>query len=139
MIYLVIKSLHITSVIIWMSVMIITPVFLRIISEYNKNTPSNLGSSTRALFHRIATPSMFATLIFGLWLLSTGDWMQSRWMILKLTLVVLLTGIHGAISGQLRQFEKHGNCMLVERVSLICGAQITIILLIVLLVVTKAF
>jgi putative membrane protein len=64
----------------------------------------------RKLYRGIMTPSMLATLIFGIWLLVLNPtWMQMGWMHAKLSLVLLLIGYHSMCGRMLREFAAGQN------------------------------
>jgi uncharacterized membrane protein len=59
----------------------------------------------RRLAVRVLTPAMLVTLALGLWLAVQGGWFREAWLHAKLVLVLLLTGLHGVLSGRLRRME----------------------------------
>ena len=104
MLYLVLKSLHIVSVIAWMAGMLYLP---RLFVYHADTEPGSKQSETfkvmeRRLMRAIINPAMAATWIFGLSIAYLqGYWLQG-WFILKLALVLALSALHGALSGALR-------------------------------------
>lgn len=97
MLYLVLKSLHVTAMVAWMAAMFVVPLVL-----VRRPEPKVLAA-LRSVLLNVTTPSMFLTLGLGLWLAQDAGWFRAGWLQLKLVLVVLLTGLHGVISGQTRR------------------------------------
>lgn len=97
MLYLVLKSLHVTAMVAWMAGMIVAPLVLA-----RRPEPGALAP-LRWVLLRLTTPSMFVTLGLGLWLAQDGEWFRAGWLQLKVVLVIVLTGLHGVISGQARR------------------------------------
>ena len=56
-------------------------------------------------------PSMIATLVFGIWLISLNPsvFSQGGWMHAKLTLVVILIGYHHMCGAQVKRFARGEN------------------------------
>ena len=65
----------------------------------------------RKLYRGIALPSMLATVILGVWLLSYNMpyYMSSGWMHAKLILVLLLIGYHHVCGAFLKKFARDEN------------------------------
>lgn len=97
MLYLVLKSLHVTAMVAWMAAMIVAPLVLA-----RRPEPKALAS-LRWVLLKVTTPAMFITLALGLWLAQEAEWFRAGWLQLKLVLVIILTGLHGVISGQARR------------------------------------
>lgn len=100
--YLWLKVAHVITVIIWMAGMLATPVLLSTLGEITFEQRARL----RAVFNRIVTPAMILTLALGIWLAVSGGWFSDGWLMVKLTLVLLMTGFHGAMAGRLRRWAK---------------------------------
>jgi len=95
--YLVLKPFHVTAMVAWMATMIVAPLVL-----VRRAEPKALASLRWVLLD-LTTPSMFITLALGLWLAQEAGWFRAGWLQLKLVLVIILTGLHGVISGQARR------------------------------------
>ena len=102
MIYNIVKSLHIISIVAWMAGLLYLPRLF----VYHSQLP--LGSGARATFETmerrllkaIMLPAMLVSWAFGVWLATLlGAWSQG-WLHAKLTLVVLLSGLHGEAPGE---------------------------------------
>ncbi len=102
MIYLWLKAAHILAVIIWMAGMLSAPLVLAALG----NVPQDQRIRLRALFHKIVSPAMIGALCLGIALGVWGDWFSQWWLMLKLLLVIAMTGVHGALSGRLRRWSE---------------------------------
>ncbi len=64
--------------------------------------PARAGALRRVAVG-VLTPAMLGTLALGIWLAVSGGWFREPWLHAKLVLVLLLTGLHGVVSGRLRR------------------------------------
>jgi putative membrane protein len=111
--FLWIKALHIISAIVWMAGMLYLP---RLFIYHCDAEPGSQQSETfkvmeRRLMRAIINPAMIATFVFGGLMLANfeaGVWSEG-WLHAKLTFVVLLAGMHGALSRWRRDFEADNN------------------------------
>lgn len=100
-----IKSMHITSVVLWMGAQLLLPFLLT--AHRNLPSPSTqatlLAQIERSLIRRVLNPAMLATFLFGALLASTvidDSWHLPRWLALKLGLVFALSALHGKLLRQ---------------------------------------
>ena len=96
--YLLIKSLHLISVISWMAGLLYLP---RIFVYHSENMKTNeicsvFKTMERKLFNYIMTPAMTLSWLFGLVLISMVGFetLAQKWLQAKLFLVILLTFYH---------------------------------------------
>lgn len=109
-----IKALHVISMVAWMAGMFYLP---RLFVYHTQLAPGSPESERfkvmeRRLLKQIINPAMIATWVFGLLLLSTPgviDWKHDGWWHVKLTMVLLMTGFHGAMSKWRREFLEDRN------------------------------
>ena len=107
------KAFHVISVIAWMAGMFYLP---RLYVYHCDVTPGSAESERfkvmeRRLLKQIINPAMIATWTFGVMLVLTPgvlDWSASWWHV-KLTAVILLSGLHGAMSKWRRDFLEDRN------------------------------
>ena len=98
MFYLWLKAIHVISVIAWMAGLLYLP---RLYVYHSETKPSGkrdamLQTMERRLLRIITTPAMLVALASGLWLLVLDpSLLHMGWMHAKLTLVVLMLGVHG--------------------------------------------
>lgn len=96
MLYLFTKSLHILAVIIWMSGMVALALGLL------KPVKANLEVLS-AWDKKVTTPAMALVWVLGLILIYWGGWFGAIWIWVKLAAVLVLSGMHGMLSGQARR------------------------------------
>lgn len=51
----------------------------------------------------VTLPAMIGTWVIGVCIASMGGWMGQAWLFGKITMVVLLSGLHGVMTGALRK------------------------------------
>ena len=110
--YLLLKSLHLISVISWMAGLLYLPRIFVYHSENNNEIISNVFKTMeRKLFYYIMTPAMVLSWLFGLLLIHEigFDQLTYLWLQLKLTLVILLTVYHFYLGLLLNQFKLDQN------------------------------
>lgn len=112
MLYSWLKALHVISVIAWMAGMLYLPrLFVYHASaKLGSELAKTLELMERRLLRRIVNPAMAATFIFGIWMLSLNpELLQQDFMRVKLTLVLVMTAIHGYLARCRRLFVKGRN------------------------------
>ena len=108
-IYLLLKSLHLISVISWMAGLLYLP---RIFVYHAENSDDKKISGLfkimeKKLYFYIMTPAMILSWIFGLLLIHSIGFHQlgQTWMILKIIFVIFLTLYHLYLGKTLNQFK----------------------------------
>ena len=106
-----IKAFHIIAVIAWMAGMLYLP---RLFVYHCDADVGSMQSETfkvmeRRLLRIIMTPAMILTWAIGLWLAWRGNWFVAPWLHAKLTLVVLMSGMHGMMSRYVKDFAADQN------------------------------
>jgi len=108
-----IKALHVIAVIAWMAGLLYLPRLF----VYHCDVPRGSAESERfkvmerRLLKQIINPAMIATWTFGILLVLTPgiiNWSAGWWHV-KLAMVLLLTGFHGALSRWRRDFLEDRN------------------------------
>lgn len=91
-----IKAFHIIAMTCWFAALFYLPrLFVYHAMSEDQVSRDRFVIMERKLMRGIATPSMIATLILGLWLLHyMPAYMSAAWMHAKLALVVLTMGYH---------------------------------------------
>lgn len=100
--HLVIKSLHVVAMVVWLSGMIFVPLALSRMAA-DGGIDSRQAAQLRVGFSALATPAMMAVWALGLYLAYDLGYFGDAWLHAKLALVVAMSGLHGVLSGQLRQ------------------------------------
>ncbi len=96
--YLILKALHLITVISWMAGLLYLPrIFVYHVENYEKKETTDIFEiMERKLYNYIMRPAMLLSWIFGIILiyLNGFDVLTNLWMQIKLALVILLTGYH---------------------------------------------
>jgi protoporphyrinogen IX oxidase len=102
------KALHVIAVIAWMAGLLYLP------RLFVYHVPATVGSELsetlkvmeRRLLKYIMNPAMIVTWFVGLWLAWQGLWFKAGWFHGKLTLVLIMSGVHGYLAGQVKAFAQ---------------------------------
>lgn len=92
-----VKALHIVSMVCWFAGIFYLPrLFVYHAACDDEPGRERFKVMERKLYRGITTPSMVATVIFGLWLIgyNVQGYMSQGWLHAKLLLVALLIGYH---------------------------------------------
>jgi protoporphyrinogen IX oxidase len=106
-----VKAVHVIAIIAWMAAMLYLP---RLFIYHCDAPKGSVQSETFKLMeYRLATiimtPAMIVAWVLGLWLAWTGGWMVSGWFLVKLALVIAMSGVHGMFLGAVRRFAEDRN------------------------------
>jgi protoporphyrinogen IX oxidase len=107
-----IKAFHIIAVISWMAGLLYLPRLFVYHAESAKGSPQSetFKIMERRLLKYITTPAMVVSWAVGLYLASAViDWSADGWFYLKLILVFLLSGYHGALAKWTKEFAEDRN------------------------------
>ena len=139
--YLWLKTLHILAVIAWMAAMLYLPRLMVYHAEaaVGSATSETFKVMERRLLRGIATPSMIATWVFGLWVAYEAGFFSSGWLHAKLLLVLVLSGLHGYLAGAVRKFAEDRNTVSARTWRILNEVPAVLLVFIVALVVLKPF
>lgn len=108
--YLWLKALHIAAVATWIGGMLVTSVTTAAIARSRAAGetlgPSAILDAVRRWDRRVTSPAMLLVWALGLTLALRGGWFPAPWLMLKLALVLLLSALHGMLSGTLRRLSR---------------------------------
>lgn len=136
-----IKAAHVISIIAWMAGMLYLPRLF----VYHADTPAGSDKSEtfkvmeRRLLRGIINPAMVASWIFGLWLAWVGFGFSGGWLHAKLTAVLILSGVHGYLSGAVRKFGEDRNTKTARHWRIVNEVPTVLMIVIVILVIVKPF
>ncbi len=141
--YLWLKALHIVAVITWVGGMLIVTVAIAAVS----GARGHHEIASRAAFlarvsrwdRRVTTPALLVVGLLGLALARAGHWFPQAWLVAKLTMVLLLSAVHGVLSGNLRRLAlspQPGSSAFLRHAA---AGVVVAVLIIVVLVVSKPF
>lgn len=106
---LIIKALHIISMVTWFAGLFYLPrLFVYHAMSNDMITNNYFKTMERKLYRGIMNPSAIATVFFGLWLWF-GYGFHGMWLHIKLTLVLILLGYHHYCGYLLKQFAQDTN------------------------------
>ncbi|QLF93856.1 protoporphyrinogen oxidase HemJ [Pseudomonas sp. ABC1] len=112
MLYLWLKALHIIAMVCWFAGLFYLP-RLFVYHAMSEDAPSRerFCVMERKLYRGIMLPSMIATLLFGIGMLSInpGLFASGGWLHAKLALVLVLIGYHHICGAQLKRFARGEN------------------------------
>lgn len=139
--YLWIKAFHIIAVIAWMAGMLYLP---RLFVYHSEAVIGSDASETfkvmeRRLLRYIINPAMIVTWILGLWLAWKIFNFKGGWLHGKILLVLLLSGVHGYLSKNVRLFAQDKNTKSTKHWRIVNEIPTILMILIVILVVVKPF
>ena len=111
--YLLLKSLHLISVISWMAGLLYLPRIFVYHAENNddKKISDVFKIMEKKLYFFIMTPAMILSWLFGLLLIHSIGFQQlgQKWMVLKIIFVVFLTLYHFYLGSNLNKFKNDQN------------------------------
>jgi putative membrane protein len=139
--YLWMKAAHVIAVIAWMAGMLYLP---RLFVYHCEAEPGSKQSETfkvmeRRLLNAIINPAMVLTWALGLWLAWAGGFFASGWFHAKLSLVLILSGVHGLLSRCVRDFAADRNRRSQKFYRIINEVPAILMIGIVILVIVKPF
>ena len=137
------KALHIIAMVAWMAGMLYLP---RLYVYHCEVLPGSRESERfkvmeRRLLKQIINPAMIATWFFGVLLVLTPgrlDWSAGWWHV-KLTAVLLMSGLHGAFSRWRRDFLEDRNRRSQRFYRIANEVPTVLLILIVIMVVVRPF
>ncbi|HEX7775727.1 MAG TPA: protoporphyrinogen oxidase HemJ [Parvibaculum sp.] len=136
------KALHVISVIFWMAGMAYLPrLFVyHADAEAGSDKSETFKIMERRLLRGIINPAMIATFLFGgLLLWANPSLLREPWLHAKLTLVLVMTGLHGMFSRWRRDFEADRNTRPARFYRIVNEAPPVLVVLIVILVIVRPF
>lgn len=140
--YLWLKAAHVIAVMAWMAGMLYLPRLYVYHIEQGQN--SRIADTFKIMEWRllkyIINPAMIASFLFGiLMIVANPELMQQGWFHAKLTLVILMTGVHGMLARYRKQLERNA-CTKSARFFRILNEVPTVFMIaIVILVIVKPF
>jgi protoporphyrinogen IX oxidase len=135
------KALHVIAVIAWMAGLLYLP---RLFVYHCDADPGSRQSETfkvmeRRLLKAIMNPAMIVTWLLGLWLAWQGGWFAAPWFHAKLTLVILMSGVHGMLSRHVRDFAADKRRKSPKFFRIINEIPTVLMILVVILAIVKPF
>ncbi|MBV6657768.1 MAG: CopD family protein [Devosiaceae bacterium] len=129
------KATHLVAMIVWMAGMLLAPILIVEISKLEDRQAA--AASIRAWYLRVFSPAMIVLWVAGIVTMTMGGWFTAPWMIAKLALVLLLSGVHGALSGQMRRLATEEGFQPWAFLMPLWGTMVTLVAIITVLAVYK--
>ena len=141
MTYSILKSLHIIFFTTWMAGLFYLPRLFVYHSSCKKNSDQYETFTTmeKKLLRFIMNPSMFLTWFLGIALALLNNYFLTSWLIIKITLVILMSGFHMYCAKIRKDFEGYDNKKKESFFRIINEIPTILFILIVLIVVFKPF
>lgn len=139
--YLWLKSLHVIAIIAWMAGMLYLPRLFVYHADVPVGSPQSetFKVMERRLLKAIINPAMIAAWILGLWLAYELDAFREGWFHAKLTLVLLMSGVHGYLSRCVKVFARDENTRPARFYRILNEVPTLLMIGIVILVIVKPF
>lgn len=136
-----VKALHVISIIAWMAGMLYLP---RLFVYHAEAAVGSEQSETfkvmeRRLLKAIINPAMVSAWIFGLWVAYEIGAFSEGWFHAKLTLVLLMSGVHGYLSRCVKRFARDENKHSAKFYRVLNEVPTVLMIFIVILVIGKPF
>lgn len=136
-----VTALHVVAVIAWMAGMLYLPRLFVYHAEVGAGSPQSQTFKVmeRRLLKAIVNPAMIVVWVSGLWLAWNVFAFQAGWLHAKITLVVLMSGLHGYLSASTRRFANDQNTKSAKHWRIVNEVPTVLLVLIVVLVIVKPF
>lgn len=135
------KAIHVIAIISWMAGMLYLP---RLFVYHADAERGSVQSETfkvmeQRLLRGIINPAMTLSWVFGLWLAWKGGWFSAGWLHAKLAAVILMSAVHGYLSGAVRKFAEDRNEKPARHWRIVNEIPTLLMIAIVILVIVKPF
>jgi protoporphyrinogen IX oxidase len=97
--YMLLKALHVCAVLVFVGGLLVDAVVL----AASGAAPHALFKAVRHWDRTVTSPAIVFTWLLGLALIALGGWFHSGWLMAKLLIVFVLSGVHGMLSGAIRR------------------------------------
>lgn len=136
-----VKAFHIIAVVAWMAGMLYLPRLFVYHAEAERGSQQSetFKVMEKRLLRAIINPAMIATWVLGLWLAWRVFGFQGGWLHAKIGLVVVLSGLHGYLSGATRRFAEDRNEKPARHWRIVNEVPTLLMIAIIILVVVKPF
>ena len=136
-----VKALHVISVIAWMAALLYLPrLFVyHVDAKIGSDQSETFKVMERRLLKAIATPSMIATWVFGLWIASIYETWAEPWFIIKFIAVIAMSAMHMVYAKHVRLFAADSNNKSARYFRIINEVPAVFMIVIVIMVVVKPF
>lgn len=141
MVYLWLKAFHVVAAIAWIGGILASAVVLMAAThnglQRQSDCPSTFITLIRRWDQRVTSVAMLLTWALGLALALLGGWFPDVWLIAKLGVVLLLSALHGWLSGRLRRLHQQNPAQTAPGLQYVPFGIILAVAVVAILVVTK--
>ena len=138
--YLTLKALHIVAIVAWMAGLLYLPRLYVYHVDASAETGKTFMIMERRLYKLIMNPAMIAVWALGLLLLwQQPGYLHQGWFHAKALAVILMTGLHHALGRYLKAFAAGENKHSAKFFRILNEIPAVLLVIIVFLVVFKAF
>lgn len=136
-----VKSLHVIAMIAWMAALLYLPrLFIyHCDAAIGSDQSETFKVMERRLLKAIATPSMIATWVFGLWIASLYSVWDQPWFWVKFACVIVITAMHMAYAKYTRLFAQDANEKSQKFYRIVNEVPAVLMIVIVIMVIVKPF
>jgi len=106
MLYDIVKWLHVCSGMIWFTGLLLQCLLL--LAAQQKIQASPAIQILRFWEKLLSIPGLLLVWATGLYLAMAGDWYQTHWLMVKASLVFILSGLHGIFAANIRRYYDLG-------------------------------
>lgn len=140
--YLWVKAFHLIFIVSWMASLLVYPRYKMHQAKSKPGEPlfETMKEASQRLKRIILTPSMIAVWLLGLALLGMNSGVaQSKWIWVKLLLVLVMTALHGVFVGIGKKIDNGTESVSVRKLQLLNEVPFILLIGIVILAVVKPF
>jgi putative membrane protein len=136
-----IKSLHVIGFISWMASLLYLPrLFVyHCDAEVGSVQSETFKTMESRLLRAIATPSMIAPWIFGIWIATLYEVWAEPWFLIKFVCVLVMTFMHFVYAKHAKQFAADSNQQSGKYYRVINEVPAVLMIVIVIMVIVKPF
>lgn len=134
-------AVHVIAMVAWMAGMLYLPRLF--VYHADAATGSEMSETfkvmERRLLRAIMNPAMIVTWGAGIWLAIWSESYDDPWLMMKVVLVVGMSGLHGWLSARRRDFEQDKNVITSRTYRIVNEVPTVLLIGIVILVVVRPF
>lgn len=139
MIYPWLKVIHLCANFLWVGGMVAVMLALASHRFRSGSLSGEMITTLRQWDSRVTAPAMGLAWAFGLWMVFSGGWWPDTWIMIKLIPVLILSALHGMLSGSLKRLENDQTHTLPPPVQFAFPIVVICVVSIVILVIIKPF
>lgn len=139
MLYLWLKAAHLAAVATWLGGMVMLGLALAHAKAGRSPDLQRLIVALHGWDRRITGPALALAWVLGIWMVVDAGWLGAGWLWVKLTVVVILSGLHGMQAGMLRRLAGDADWVPAPWLRLSLPATLSGLAVIAVMVIVKPF